>query len=134
MRFAPSPTGHLHLGGLRTALYNFLFARAHGGKFVVRIEDTDQSRLVPGAAAELEAVLRWAGLRPDESPEEGGRWGPYLQSHRLPLYRQQVEKLVESGAAYRCFCSTRRLDLMKKEAARTRQGNKWDFLFHCIAC
>jgi len=120
------PTGSLHLGGLRTALYNWLFARANEGTFILRIEDTDQTRLVPGASAELEQVLDWAGLSPDEGPGMGGPSGPYVQSERLHLYTKYVDQLMESGHAYRCFCTNRRLELMKREAARTKQGNKYD--------
>ena len=126
VRFAPSPTGHLHLGGLRTALYNWLFARARGGAFILRVEDTDQGRLVPGAAGAVEEVLAWAGMPPDESPLAGGAHGPYSQSQRLELYREQVEQLLATGHAYRCFCSTKRLELLKREASRCRQPNKYD--------
>ena len=126
VRFAPSPTGHLHLGGLRTALYNWLFARAHGGAFILRVEDTDQGRLVPGAAREVEEVLAWAGMPPDESPLAGGGFGPYSQSQRLELYREHVEQLIATGHAYRCFCSNKRLELLKREASRCRQPNKYD--------
>lgn len=121
VRFAPSPTGYLHLGGLRTALYNFLFAKSQGGQFVLRIEDTDQTRLVPGAMQQLEQDLTWAGLVPDESPSLGGSYGPYVQSERLHLYQGQAQNLLQSGAAYRCFCSERRLEMLRKEALRQRQ-------------
>lgn len=87
VRFAPSPTGYLHLGGLRTALYNFLYARHLGGKFLLRIEDTDQTRLVPGASERLVEDLRWAGIEIDEGPGFGGEFGPYVQSHRREIYR-----------------------------------------------
>ena len=93
VRFAPSPTGELHLGGLRTALYNYLFAKRHGGAFLLRVEDTDQARTVPGAADRLQDVLGWAGLHPDESPRTGGLHAPYTQSERLPLYRAAAERL-----------------------------------------
>lgn len=126
VRFAPSPTGFLHLGGFRTALYNYLFAKARGGTFILRIEDTDQSRLVPGAAEALEADLGWTGLPPDESPLRGGARGPYRQSERLDLYRTHVDQLVEAGQAYRCFCTEKRLELLRKEAARSRAPNRYD--------
>ena len=128
VRFAPSPTGYLHLGGLRTALYNYLFAKSRGGQFVLRIEDTDRARLVPGAAAQLEDVLGWAGLAPDESPLRGGEHGPYTQSERqqLGIYTRHAEELLSKGLAYRCFCTEKRLELLKKEAARTKQPNKYD--------
>ncbi|KXS21313.1 glutamyl-tRNA synthetase [Gonapodya prolifera JEL478] len=105
VRFAPSPTGSLHLGGLRTALYNFLLARATGGQFLLRIEDTDASRLVPGAAKDIQEMLAWAGIQPDEGPEQGGPYGPYVQSDRLSRYTEAAAQLLESGHAYRCFCA-----------------------------
>jgi len=126
VRFAPSPTGHLHLGGFRTALYNYLFAKSQKGKFILRIEDTDQTRFVPGAAEELEKVLNWSGLVPDESPLVGGDYGPYNQSKRLHIYSKYADDLIERGLAYRCFCTEKRLELLKREAMRTRQANKYD--------
>ncbi|KAM7009013.1 nondiscriminating glutamyl-tRNA synthetase EARS2, mitochondrial [Tautogolabrus adspersus] len=126
VRFAPSPTGFLHLGGLRTALYNYIFAKKYAGSFILRLEDTDQSRLVPGAAESIEDMLEWAGIPPDESPRQGGSAGPYLQSQRLDLYRQTAQQLVESGHAYYCFCSPQRLDLLKKEALRSGQTPRYD--------
>ncbi|XP_035516929.1 probable glutamate--tRNA ligase, mitochondrial [Morone saxatilis] len=126
VRFAPSPTGFLHLGGLRTALYNYIFAKKYGGSFVLRLEDTDQSRLVPGAAESIEDMLEWAGVPPDESPRRGGPVGPYLQSQRLDLYGQTAQQLVESNHAYYCFCSTQRLNLLKKEALRMGQTPRYD--------
>uniref|UniRef100_A0A8C5HWP7 Nondiscriminating glutamyl-tRNA synthetase EARS2, mitochondrial n=1 Tax=Gouania willdenowi TaxID=441366 RepID=A0A8C5HWP7_GOUWI len=126
VRFAPSPTGFLHLGGLRTALYNYIFAKKYGGVFVLRIEDTDQSRLVPGAAESIEDMLEWAGIPPDESPRRGGPLGPYLQSQRLDLYSQTAQQLVSSGHAYYCFCSSQRLELLKKEALRSGQTPRYD--------
>ncbi|TDG48058.1 hypothetical protein AWZ03_005475 [Drosophila navojoa] len=126
VRFAPSPTGYLHLGGLRTALYNYLFARHSGGKFLLRIEDTDQTRLVPGATERLIEDLLWAGIEIDEGPGFGGAHGPYIQSQRRELYSQAVERLLENGSAYRCFCTERRLDLLRKDALRTRQVPRYD--------
>ncbi|XP_074540860.1 nondiscriminating glutamyl-tRNA synthetase EARS2, mitochondrial [Halichoeres trimaculatus] len=126
VRFAPSPTGFLHLGGLRTALYNYIFAKKYGGSFILRLEDTDQSRLVPGAAESIEDMLEWAGIPPDESPRHGGSSGPYLQSQRLDLYRKTAQQLVESEHAYYCFCSPQRLDLLKKEALRSGQTPRYD--------
>ncbi|XP_071793374.1 uncharacterized protein [Asterias amurensis] len=126
VRFAPSPTGHLHLGGLRTALYNYIFAKAHGGRFILRIEDTDQTRLVPGAEEQLQAMLQWSGLCADEGPNQGGDFGPYKQSERLNLYQSHIETLVKSGAAYHCFCSEQRLELLRKEALRNRQVPRYD--------
>ncbi|KAM4584558.1 nondiscriminating glutamyl-tRNA synthetase EARS2, mitochondrial [Odontesthes bonariensis] len=126
VRFAPSPTGFLHLGGLRTALYNYIFSKKYGGVFILRLEDTDQSRLVPGAAESIEDMLEWAGIPPDESPRRGGPLGPYLQSQRLDLYRQTAQQLIESERAYYCFCSPQRLELLKKEALRAGQTPRYD--------
>ncbi|XP_033908587.3 probable glutamate--tRNA ligase, mitochondrial [Acipenser ruthenus] len=126
VRFAPSPTGFLHLGGLRTALYNYIFAKKHGGSFILRLEDTDQSRLVPGAAERIEDMLEWAGIPPDESPRKGGPYSAYQQSQRLGLYQEAAQTLVANGAAYHCFCSPQRLELLKKEALRNRQTPRYD--------
>ncbi|BFZ21169.1 hypothetical protein BsWGS_24208 [Bradybaena similaris] len=127
VRFAPSPTGFLHLGGLRTALYNFLFARStQNGRFILRIEDTDQTRAVPGAVEKLQQALNWAGLVPDEGPGVGGKYGPYVQSQRLDIYQKNIKTLLENGWAYPCFCSARRLELTRKEAARKGEPSKYD--------
>lgn len=126
VRFAPSPTGYIHLGGLRTALYNFMFAKSHKGKFVLRIEDTDQKRLVPGAAEQLERDLDWMGLTPDESPMKGGGFGPYSQSERLLIYQHFVQELETEGHAYPCFCTNKRLELVKKQAVREGNIPKYD--------
>lgn len=145
VRFAPSPTGksivlsnllvitncqfiigHLHLGGLRTALYNYLFARQNGGSFLLRIEDTDRTRLEPEAIEKLQADLLWAGIISDEDPVRGGPKGPYLQSKRLDLYNEQVTKLLDNGSAYYCFCSEHRLDLLRRAALRARLVPKYD--------
>ncbi|KAM9819901.1 probable glutamate--tRNA ligase, mitochondrial [Syngnathus typhle] len=126
VRFAPSPTGFLHLGGLRTALYNYIFAKRYGGSFILRLEDTDQSRLVPGAAKAIEDMLEWAGIPPDESPVRGGPLGPYQQSERLDLYRQAASQLLDNGHAYRCFCTPQRLELLKKESLRIGQTPRYD--------
>ncbi|XP_036772848.2 probable glutamate--tRNA ligase, mitochondrial [Manis pentadactyla] len=126
VRFAPSPTGFLHLGGLRTALYNYIFAKKHQGSFILRLEDTDQTRLVPGAAENIEDMLEWAGIPPDESPCRGGPAGPYRQSQRLELYAQATEALLKTGTAYPCFCSPQRLELLKKEALRNHQTPRYD--------
>ena len=124
VRFAPSPTGQLHIGGYRTALYNYLFAKKNNGKFILRLEDTDQSRIVPGAADLMEKTLNWGHIFPDESPLTGGKYGPYNQSERLHHYHQAVNTLLESDNAYKCFCTEKRLDLLRKEAARNRTNNK----------
>lgn len=117
-RYAPSPTGSLHLGGLRTALYNYLFARKHGGDFLLRIEDTDQSRLVPGTVEQLSTSLKWAGLNYSEGPDVPGPFGPYVQSERLPLYKKYAMRLVQSGDAYPCFCSEYRLKQLRDQQQR----------------
>ena len=96
VRFAPSPTGYLHIGGLRTALYNYLFARHHGGECILRIEDTDQTRFVEGAEENIVDICRWAGMEFDESPEHGGPFGPYRQSERTELYRYYANILLET--------------------------------------
>ncbi|MGA9115651.1 MAG: glutamate--tRNA ligase [Bacteroidota bacterium] len=126
VRFAPSPTGFLHVGGLRTALYNFLFARRAAGAFILRIEDTDRSRLVEGAVANLIEALRWAGLSYDEGPGKGGDRGPYVQSERLTLYREHARILVEKGAAYHAFDTPEELERMRKEQERLRLPLKYD--------
>ncbi|QBQ39768.1 glutamate--tRNA ligase [Sphingobacterium psychroaquaticum] len=110
VRFAPSPTGGLHLGGVRTALFNYLFARHHKGEFILRIEDTDQTRFVPGAEEYITECLDWCGLTPDESPNKPGAFGPYRQSERKPSYRQYAEQLIESGYAYYAFDTAAELD------------------------
>jgi glutamyl-tRNA synthetase len=114
VRFAPSPTGGLHLGGVRTVLYNYLFARAHGGDFVLRIEDTDQNRFVPGAEQYIFDCLAWCGLEPDESPVKGGPYGPYRQSERKPMYRQYAEQLIRQGHAYYAFDTPEELEAMRQ--------------------
>ncbi|CAG0919802.1 unnamed protein product [Notodromas monacha] len=126
VRFAPSPTGFLHLGGLRTALHNYLFAKSRGGDFVLRIEDTDQTRLVAGAAEKLEEILDWVGIVPDESPLRGGNYGPYVQSERLNVYREHADRLLAEGKAYKCFCSEKALELLRKEQARRKEVPRYD--------
>ncbi|MCL4538002.1 MAG: glutamate--tRNA ligase [Bacteroidetes bacterium] len=126
VRFAPSPTGFLHVGGLRTALFNFLFARNSGGVFILRIEDTDRARYVEGAVENLINTLRWAGLDYDEGPAAGGDFGPYVQSERLGIYNEHVDLLVRNGSAYRCFCTPERLDLMRKEMEKKKLQPKYD--------
>src|SRR5690606_22312545 len=103
VRFAPSPTGGLHLGGVRTALFNYLFAKKNKGTFILRIEDTDQNRFVEGAEEYINNCLAWCGIEPDESPIKGGEYGPYRQSERKESYRQYAEQLVEKGFAYYAF-------------------------------
>jgi glutamyl-tRNA synthetase len=115
VRFAPSPTGGLHLGGVRTVLYNYLFAKKHGGDFIVRIEDTDQARYVAGAEDYIFNCLQWAGLQPDESPLHGGNYGPYRQSERKDMYRQYAEQLVNNGQAYYAFDTPEELEKMRQK-------------------
>jgi glutamyl-tRNA synthetase len=117
VRFAPSPTGGLHLGGVRTVLFNYLFAKQHGGDFIVRIEDTDQTRFVPGAEQYIFETLKWCGLTPDESPLHGGPYAPYRQSERKDIYRKYAEQLVEAGHAYYAFDTAEELDAKRKEVA-----------------
>jgi glutamyl-tRNA synthetase len=118
VRFAPSPTGGLHLGGVRTVLYNYLFAKQHDGDFILRIEDTDQSRYVSGAEQYIYDTLTWCGLEPDESPRKGGPYGPYRQSERKAMYRQFAEQLVQDGKAYYAFDTPTELEHMR-ESFRT---------------
>lgn len=115
VRFAPSPTGGLHLGGVRTVLYNYLFAKKHGGDFLVRIEDTDQSRYVAGAEEYIFDTLKWCGLEPDESVQHGGSYGPYRQSERKESYRRYAEQLVEKGYAYYAFDTPEELEKMRED-------------------
>ncbi len=115
VRFAPSPTGGLHLGGVRTVLYNYLFAKQQGGDFILRIEDTDQSRYVPGAEQYIYDTLSWCGLEPDESPRKSGPYAPYRQSERKEMYRQYAEELIQKGVAYYAFDTPDELDKMRQE-------------------
>ena len=119
VRFCPSPTGYLHVGGVRTALYNWLFARHHGGVAVLRIEDTDQSREAAGAIEQIQQSLDWLGLDFDESPAKGGPYGPYLQSERLGAYREVAEKLVADGLAYPCYQTPEELEAARATARET---------------
>lgn len=116
VRFAPSPTGPLHIGGVRTALYNYLFAKQHGGTFILRIEDTDQTRYTEGAEAYIAQTLAWCGLTPDESIEQGGPYGPYKQSERKDLYQQYAQQLLDAGKAYYAFDTPEELEAMRERA------------------
>lgn len=118
VRFAPSPTGYLHVGGLRTALYDYLLARRHGGKFLLRIEDTDRNRLVDDSVEKIISSMAWAGISPDEGvgANPQGDLGPYTQSERLPIYRKHVDELLEKGHAYRCFATAAELEKMRAES------------------
>ena len=126
VRFAPSPTGELHVGGLRTALFNYLFARRQGGRFVLRIEDTDRERFVPGAEEGIVDMLHWAGIDPDEGPHVGGDFGPYRQSERLHLYRQAADDLIARGLAYRAYDTQEELEEMRRLQAAKGLPPKYD--------
>lgn len=123
VRFAPSPTGALHIGGVRTALFNYLFSKKNNGTFVLRIEDTDQNRYVEGAEDYIKKSLEWCGIIPDEGPEQGGKYGPYRQSERKNLYRQYVEKLVADGNAYYAFDTPEELEAMREKLKENRVMN-----------
>ena len=125
-RFAPSPSGFLHVGGLRTALYSYLFAKQHGGKFILRIEDTDVKREVENAAEIIYKNLKWAGIKYDEGPDIGGSYGPYIQSQRLEIYKNYTDKLIENNNAYHCFCSEETLEKMREEQIAKKQIPKYD--------
>src|SRR5699024_9962419 len=124
VRFAPSPTGGMHLGGMRTVLYNYLFARQHNGSFVLRIEDTDRFRYVEGAEQYIKDCLKWCGLEPDEGVEQGGEYGPYRQSDRKALYQRYAEKLIAQGDAYYAFDTPEELAEMRKRVKS--QGSGYD--------
>ncbi|MFN2137710.1 MAG: glutamate--tRNA ligase, partial [Candidatus Promineifilaceae bacterium] len=126
VRFAPSPTGYLHIGGARTALFNWLFARGHGGQFILRIEDTDQKRYVEGAEQAIIDALHWLGLDWDEGPDIGGPYGPYVQSQRSELYRQWADWLVDHDKAYRCYCTPEELAQMREEQLANKQPLGYD--------
>jgi len=131
VRFAPSPTGYLHIGGLRTALYNYLLAKSQNGKIILRIEDTDRKRFVEGAVENLLETLNWAGIYFDEGPATGGDFKPYLQSERLNIYKEHAQKLILEGKAYHCFCTPERLEKLKQEQQKQKlPQTKYDK--HCI--
>ncbi len=123
LRFAPSPTGPLHMGGVRTALYNYLFAKKHGGEFILRIEDTDQTRYVEGAETYIIEALQWSKIIPDEGQDFGGNYGPYRQSERKDLYRQYADQLVEAGHAYFAFDTAEELDAVRERAKQAGVAN-----------
>lgn len=126
VRFAPSPTGHLHLGGARTALYDYLLARQTGGQFVLRIEDTDRKRFVEGAEEELMAGLRWLGIEWDEGADLGGPYSPYRQSERKALYQKVAKQLIDQGDAFYCFCSPERLEKVRTEQQKAHIPPHYD--------
>ena len=126
VRFAPSPTGPLHMGGVRTALYNYLFAKKHNGTFIIRIEDTDQTRFVPGAQEYILDALSWCGIMPTEGPTIGGDYGPYIQSERKDMYRPYAEQLVHEDKAYYAFDTSEELDAMREQAKQMGMPN-WQY-------
>ena len=138
LRFAPSPTGYVHIGGLRTALYNYLYAKQTDGTYLIRIEDTDQTRLVEGAIEGMIEEMLWSGVSHDEGPfmdavsgeiTEVGDFGPYIQSNRLELYKKHALELIENGHAYYCFCSKERLEAVREEQKSAGLTPKYDG--HC---
>jgi len=131
VRFAPSPTGYLHIGGLRTALYNYLFAKNNNGKFILRIEDTDRNRYVKGAVEKLIESLKWVGLEYDEGPKTNENFGPYFQSERLNIYQTYIKKLLKDKKAYHCFCTSDRLAALREEQQKQKLPQaKYDK--HCL--
>jgi len=126
VRFAPSPTGPLHMGGVRTALYNYLFAKKHNGTFLIRIEDTDQTRFVPGAQDYIMDALKWCGIIPTEGPGLGGDFGPYVQSERRELYRPYADELIKNEKAYYAFDSSEELTQMREQALKMGMPN-WQY-------
>lgn len=126
-RFAPSPTGFMHIGNLRTCLYAYLYAKKNGGTFVLRIEDTDQERYVEGAVDVIYSTLKKAGIEHDEGPDKDGGYGPYIQSERKSLYLDYAKELVEKGGAYYCFCTKERLDTLKDDKGIAKYDK------HCLS-
>ena len=129
-RFAPSPTGYMHIGNLRSGLYAYLFARHNHGKFLLRIEDTDQERFVEGATDLIYRTLRDVGMNWDEGPDIGGEYGPYVQSERKSMYLPFAEQLIKSGHAYRCFCTKEELE--QRRAAAAERGETFKYDKHCL--
>jgi glutamyl-tRNA synthetase (EC 6.1.1.17) len=126
VRFAPSPTGSLHIGSVRTALFNWLFARKYNGVFILRLEDTDLERNLKEAETDIMSSLRWLGLNWDEGPDAGGLFGPYRQSERSDLYRNEAHRLLENGAAYQCYCTSEELALQREEARQKGLAPRYD--------
>ena len=129
VRYAPSPTGLQHIGGVRTALFNYFFARSKGGKFILRIEDTDRERFSEESLNDLYETLEWLGIEWDEGPVKGGPYGPYIQSERSELYREYADKLVGEGKAYYCFCSSERLSDLREVQKKEKKNYGYDR--HC---
>ncbi len=132
LRFAPSPTGALHIGSVRTILYNYLFARQRDGTLILRVEDTDKDRLVAGAIDSIYDGLHWLGIKWNEGPQEGGPHAPYVQSERLPLYQKHAQELIDKGAAYYCFCSKERLAAVRAEQEARKEPTRYDRLCRSI--
>ena len=128
-RLAPSPTGYLHIGNLRTALYSFLWSRHNDGEFILRVEDTDRTRLVEDAVDKILETLTDVGIRPDEGPHHDGGYGPYVQSERLDIYKPRLQKLCEEGTAYYCFCTSERLSALREEQEQLKLPPGYDG--HC---
>ena len=126
VRFAPSPTGPLHMGGVRTALYNYLFAKKYNGTFILRIEDTDQTRFVPGAQEYIMESLKWCGIMPTEGPGLGGNYGPYIQSERKEMYKPYAEQLIENESAYYAFDTPEELTAVREQAKAMGMPN-WQY-------
>ena len=125
VRFAPSPTGALHIGGLRTALYNYLYAKKNGGQFILRIEDTDKYRKVNGAEEYITEALNWSGIKPDESPSKPGDYGPYRQSERISIYHKYIEELINKGKAYYAFDTNEELNKIREDNERLKKTFKY---------
>ena len=126
VRFAPSPTGYLHIGGARTALFNWLYAKKNGGKLVLRIEDTDTERLKEDSVSQILTSLKWLGLNWDEGPEVGGNVGPYYQSERKDIYKKMCQQLVDEGKAYYCFCTSEDLDIAREKQRAAKNPFRYE--------
>ncbi|MFC1663268.1 glutamate--tRNA ligase [Patescibacteria group bacterium] len=126
VRFAPSPTGDPHIGSLRTALFNWLFAKHYDGKFILRLEDTDRKRLITDSADKIYRALDWLGIIPDEGPNHGGDFGPYMQSQRTEIYKNYSDALIDNKKAFYCFCSSERLNELRQTQENTKQPTRYD--------
>jgi len=125
VRFAPSPTGYLHIGGARTALFNYFFAKRYNGKFILRIEDTDRERLKEDSVSQIVSSMKWLGINWDEGPEKGGEYGPYFQSERLDIYRREAKRLLDEGKAYYCFCTEEDIEKEREEQKRLKVSYRY---------
>lgn len=130
VRYAPSPTGLQHIGGVRTALFNYFFARSQGGQFILRVEDTDQERYSDESLQDLYDTFEWLGIKWDEGPDVGGEFGPYVQSQRFELYKEYAQKLIDEGHAYRCYCTSERLDALRAEQQKDKKSHQ-GYDYHC---